>query len=177
MTEEMTIWSNSFKEYNPDYKHIVWGNKELDEEFNLEKIYQQYNMANEHPALKSNVLRLLLLQRFGGFYFDIDCECFSSLNDLLNCNFITNISGYNMRIIAYNEFFGSEPNSVIINKCIAKMNINISNIHIEQEWKTGYKLFNDVILCNSDKDTILLGPQVYKKYFKHYFIKTWVEKR
>jgi mannosyltransferase OCH1-like enzyme len=175
--EQMLTWSKSFKKHNPDYEYTLWGYEELKEIFNIKEIYKTYNMENEHPALKSNVLRLLLLQKFGGFYFDTDCECFSSLDDLTNCNFVTNVSGYNTHVIAYNEFFGSEPNGLMVNKCIDKMNINVSNIHIDQQWKTGYKLFNDVILCNSDKDTILLGPQVYEKYFKHYFTNTWVKKR
>jgi mannosyltransferase OCH1-like enzyme len=177
LPDNMKVWSESFLKYNKEYDYILWDDQTISEHFDLELIYNKYDLKEQHPALQSNILRLLLIQKFGGLYFDTDCECFSSLDDLLGCNFVTNFNGYNTRLVGYNEFFGSIPNGKIINKCLEKAEANISNIHIDIQWKTGWKLFNDVMVSFADKDMILLGPQIFEKYFKHYFTKTWVEKR
>jgi mannosyltransferase OCH1-like enzyme len=58
------------KKLNPDFEYMFWGNEAI-EEFHLEKEFKE---ATEF-AFFSNVLRIKILEKFGGVYIDADVIC------------------------------------------------------------------------------------------------------
>lgn len=73
-----------WKEINPDCEHILWDEEKIEEEFPgifsnniFANIY--YSQNNYHGL--ADIIRLYILYRFGGIYFDADCVPLRKLDD------------------------------------------------------------------------------------------------
>lgn len=73
---------NSWKKCNPDYKIIQWNenNFEVEKYPFIKKAYDQRAFA-----FASDMARLVVIYRFGGFYLDTDVEALKSFNNLRTC--------------------------------------------------------------------------------------------
>lgn len=70
----------SWKKFCPDYEIIEWN----EENFNLDySDYTRYCYENKKWAFLSDLVRLVVVEQYGGIYFDTDVEIVSSFNDLL----------------------------------------------------------------------------------------------
>ena len=163
---------------HPDYEYIFWDDDMInqyfkdDEYINLLKTLS--NFENIPKAFLSNYYRLRILQNFGGWYIDSDCEFISTLdnieiNDINHINHI--IVGYmsgqiNNGVIYFNK--SNEANS-ILNELINIIKFDITDlkkINTLFEDKDNHKytynhlnLFRDV--CYKHPDHILCLPNNY----------------
>jgi mannosyltransferase OCH1-like enzyme len=68
---------------NPTFRHTLWDDRSLRSiGLDVEALMAKYELPN--LACASSLLRLELLNRFGGIYADCDCECLKPLDSLLD---------------------------------------------------------------------------------------------
>lgn len=70
----------SWKKYCPEYKLIEWNEDNFNINYNA---YTQYCYQNKKYAFLSDYVRLLIVEKYGGVYFDTDVEVIRSLNTFL----------------------------------------------------------------------------------------------
>lgn len=70
----------SWKRYCPDYKIIEWNENNFDISYND---YTKFCYQNRKYAFLSDYVRLLMVEKYGGIYFDTDVEVIKPLNELL----------------------------------------------------------------------------------------------
>lgn len=70
----------SWKKYCPDYEIIEWNEDNFDLGCND---YTRYCYENQKWAFLSDFVRLVVVAKYGGIYFDTDVELLKSPNDLL----------------------------------------------------------------------------------------------
>jgi hypothetical protein len=81
--EQFQSFVDSWKTKNPDYEYKLWTDKD-NEEF-VEKHFGYLHMMYKHipkPIMKTDLIRYLILYVHGGFYIDLDMECFKPLDEL-----------------------------------------------------------------------------------------------
>ena len=83
--ENCRSWIESWKTLNPEWKHILWSDDELDEFVSKHypdflTIFRGYKLGVQ----RADAARYLLLHHFGGVYTDIDTECLMSLDIFAN---------------------------------------------------------------------------------------------
>lgn len=72
-------YQKSWQEQHPDWEYTLWTDKEVEAlDFDLKALYLRSTNYGE----KSDILRAELLDRFGGLYVDIDCECIQPFEKL-----------------------------------------------------------------------------------------------
>lgn len=99
------------KEYNPDYKIILWDDKKI------QKLLEKYeaikflynNTEILHGFIKkyqsqSDIARLVILREYGGFYIDIDYYCPLSLNKIYNDDDDVVVVGSEYKLLKYIPF-------------------------------------------------------------------------
>ena len=102
---------NKWTVFDDTWKIIHWDDKKL-ENFALHHI--------EGPTLKSDYVRLLILQKFGGIYADTDMMFFKPLDKFLNAKaFFTYQFPYIEKPLEFT------PKGLSLEKCIKKDKINI----------------------------------------------------
>lgn len=110
--------SDTWKEKHPDWKYILWTDKEVKK---LKLLNQHLYDKSKSYIEKSDILRLEILNQFGGIYVDTDFECLKSLGNL-NCyyDFYTGIGPSTSKSMTPNGFIASAPGHPIIKECINK---------------------------------------------------------
>jgi hypothetical protein len=83
--EDVQDCIQSWRDLNPSYNHILYSDEAarafIDKEFGA-RFARCYDMCH-HPAMKSDLLRMLALYYHGGIYFDADLVCIRSLERTL----------------------------------------------------------------------------------------------
>ena len=103
----------SWKKICPDYEIIEW----TEDNFDINQHpYLRWCYENKKWAFLSDFARLLIVQKYGGLYFDTDVELIKSPNKLLNYEAFYGFE--NEENVATGLGFGSEPNHVIINEMV-----------------------------------------------------------
>lgn len=165
-------WINTWKEKNPDFEHLVWSEKELSElGFRNQKLFDYFYKKKIWFGV-SDIVRIELVERFGGVYIDADMECLEPIEDLLAYDFWaveTNpIPGIKYRVS--NSAIGAIPNHPILEEYIERMG---KAKKIEPLWSTiGGTLFTEVIQEKKDGDDVVLPahtfyPENSKKTIKY----------
>lgn len=161
-------WTHLYR----DYDIVLWNDKMVDD-LNLIPSYLHniYYNTNLNTAFKADILRYLIINKFGGLYFDVDFECLKKLPDIfLNFNFLGAIQNNGEVAIG---FFGSQPNvqilfetleSIPISVQFAKQNNFYSNSNIYKI--TGPEFFNNI--CKK-----YFSEQNYFFFTKEYFYPYW----
>ena len=70
----------SWKKYCPDFEIIEWNEDNIDVYQNQ---YTTYTYDNKRFAFLSDYLRLLIVYKEGGIYFDVDVEVVRPIDELL----------------------------------------------------------------------------------------------
>lgn len=70
----------SWKKYCPDYKIVEWNEDNFDVNMNG---YTKWCYENKKYAFLSDFVRLWVVYRYGGMYFDVDVEIVQSLEELV----------------------------------------------------------------------------------------------
>lgn len=103
----------SWKKFMPDYEIIEWNEDNFDMDYND---YVRYCYENKKWAYLSDYVRLVVVCRYGGVYFDTDVEVIAPFDELLK-----NEAFYafeNDRYIATGLGFGAEKNHITIQKMV-----------------------------------------------------------
>lgn len=82
--EQLKKISFSWKQNNPEWQYIFWGKKEIESLLNdFPELIDDYNQF-PYDIQRWDIIRLLILYKYGGLYVDIDYECFRNLDPLFD---------------------------------------------------------------------------------------------
>jgi mannosyltransferase OCH1-like enzyme len=167
--------TKSWSKFNPEFEYTLWGEEVFEELGGRELLYEKYQLEGVHPAQISDILRILLIQKLGGFYADIDTECFQCIEPLFKNDFICYNYGYDsQKIIISFESWGAIPNHRFVNKLMSDIESKIKDPYIDKLWKYGFRRFQDSVILESDYDMTIYGPKTIKPYLKHHFLGSWL---
>lgn len=197
-TKKMEACINSWKKYCPDYQIIEWNedNFPLDEQCAF--IREAYN--NGKYAFVSDVVRLIVVYKYGGVYLDTDVELLKSIDELLEhpCymgwqddKYVANglgfgaekgnlVIGENLQYYLENNFVNSDGSfrmtacPVITTEVLRKRGIDFNNTYIQD--------LGDIIVYPTDYfnplDDATNRLKITENTFSiHWYAKTWVSKR
>jgi mannosyltransferase OCH1-like enzyme len=167
--------SKSWAKFNPDFEHIVWDERVYDEFGGKEYLFEKYHLDGVHPAQVSDIMRLKLIQKYGGLYTDIDCECFQSIEPLLVNEFVGYCYGYTSdKVLISFESFAAIPDQRIVNRVLDLIEYHINDVDMSLLWKFGFRRFQDTIITEMSNDITIYGPVVIAPYWKHHFYNSWI---
>lgn len=150
----------SWKKYCPDYEIIEWNEENFDVNCNT---YTKMCYEQAKYAFLADYIRLVVVERYGGIYFDTDVEVLRSLDSLLNCPAF--IGFENMQFINTGEGFGAEAHNPVIQQMLKEYDpllegfyefVSCPKLNTEAVQKFGLKLngekqkLKDVVIFPSD---------------------------
>lgn len=176
-----TAWMNTWQKKNPSMKHLVWREKDL-EEFGL-RFKDKYDYLKTRGILQGacDIVRVEILERFGGVYVDADSICLAPIEDapFMNSDFFVG-RDYDHRRGKYinrvaNGTIGSISNHPILKDYLER----IGQSGIFKWWRLGGAMLTDCIkgtdatilpVCtfypqNWDGRKAPLEGKVYAKHF------------
>ena len=186
LPKNANILINKLKSNNPHYKYLFFSDKDIDRFFAIEypeyiEIFKNF----EYNIQKFDFFRLVAIYHYGGFYFDIDVDINSCLDELCDYScvfpqeFKKNGDPYlqkkNMIMLIGNYGFGASPKNKFIKMCIdniIKPKISIDDIPGKGADKqknvfytTGPVLITDCYNDYPNKEEIkIIKPDNGKKY-------------
>lgn len=168
--EKYKQWAESWKIKNKHWDYILWTEEKIVPLCNNEQKKWFYTTKNFGP--KSDLARLLILEKFGGIYCDTDFECLKSMDLFINTTtfFAGTIFSANPEIA--NGIVGSIPNHPLIQKTLkqltAKTNKTNKTIAILNE--TGPAFFTKILLQNKNDwtSTDVIFPTHYLYPFPNF---------
>lgn len=169
-------WMKSWKNFNPDWEYKLWTEENI-KELNIKKFDVYSKKIN--PGYRSDILRYIILKKFGGLYADTDFECLKPLpSDILKYKFVAGtMFGYSP--IIGNSILLSTPNFIILDKILTHINstaykndINhiIKNSGPENVTKEFFSLEKKI------KDQILILPSNYFYPYPNFRISNHINK-
>jgi mannosyltransferase OCH1-like enzyme len=93
-----TVYLNKWKSLYPDYNFIFWNDELVESTDIITDNIKHYYYSDCNIALKTDLLRFKILEKFGGIYVDADTEPLKRMPD---------------DILKYNFFSGYQPNNEI----------------------------------------------------------------
>ena len=132
-------WMNSWRDLNPQWEYKLWDEKNI-KELNVDYLHVYSKKFN--PGYRSDILRYIILKKFGGMYVDTDFECIKPLpTNILKYKFIAGMMFGNNPCIG-NSILMSAPNFLLLNNILS---------YIKQK---DYKNDINYIIKNSGPDTV-----------------------
>ena len=132
-------WMNSWKEFNPEWEYKLWDEQNI-KELNVKDLNVYSKQFN--PGYRSDILRYVILKKFGGIYVDTDFECLKPIpSNILKYKFIAGMMFGNNPCIG-NSILLSAPNFLLLK--------NILNYIKSKEYKNEI----NYIIKNSGPDTV-----------------------
>ena len=160
MPQHCVEFCKEMKEMNPEFEHKLWGNEVL-QEFKEDKyLYSYLELNSGIPiAFICDRIRLLLLNKYGGIYLDVDCKpikpfsfIFNKLNDQ-HCFFAGMKRTQNHHTLIDCAIYGATVNSRVIDDCLSTYEyLNFAN---------GVHLFNNKIIETMEPDIALFGYEYF----------------
>ena len=115
---------DSWKEHCFDYKIVEWNEDNFDINTNA---YTKMCFEQSKYAFLSDYLRLIVVYKYGGIYFDTDVEVIKSIDNLLDNKAFFGFE--TDKYINTGQGFGAEADAEIINKMISKYDFLLDGIH------------------------------------------------
>lgn len=79
---EYVEYINKWKSMYPDCIHILWNKQLVEEKFKDElKLIEDIYYGDYHPVLKGDILRFMIIAKYGGLYVDCDIEPIKHMDD------------------------------------------------------------------------------------------------
>jgi mannosyltransferase OCH1-like enzyme len=152
--------TESWLKYNPDWEYKLWTDSDvIDLDFPNKGIFN--NISN--LGMKADLLRIEILNKFGGLYADIDFECLKSFDDMNRLSFYTGIVyGYNVEVNV--GIIGSIPNHPILIDYLSNINYQHGRESVDDIFNTtGPYYFTKIFLRNVNENTkdIVAFPTIY----------------
>ena len=115
---------DSWKEHCFDYKIVEWNEDNFDINTNA---YTKMCFEQSKYAFLSDYLRLIVVYKYGGIYFDTDVEVIKSIDNLLDNKAFFGFE--TDKYINTGQGFGAEADAEIINKMISTYDFLLDGIH------------------------------------------------
>lgn len=181
----------SWHEYMPDYKIMVWDDAALEQVGNT---YAKEAFAAKKWAFVSDYLRVYALYNYGGFYFDTDLEVLKSFDDFLDKNLVIGFEQSKKGFVTGTACVGSMPGQPLIKAVLASYE---DRSFLKKDGKldltTNLHVFMDCFVKQYDirfpypkSETLELEPGVLiyphdyfsqftgdRTYAKHHFLDSW----
>lgn len=114
----------SWRKYMPEYEIIEWNEDNFDINYNA---YTKMCYEQGKYAFLTDYIRLIVIEKCGGIYFDTDVEVLKSFDDLLECGaffgFETN------EYINTGEGFGAEAHHSVVSQMIHEYDFLLDGEH------------------------------------------------
>lgn len=181
--------SEKVKVLHEDYEYKFWTSiNEIEDEMSEgQKTVYKMLYDRKHYTFCADLLRVFVVQKYGGFYFDVDFEIKTRMDNFLNYDgmFIYNNedqTDYNIG----NGVFASKKDCPILKHCLNKIEVNPhhSNYWFGPSWfgtyvkdffNLSYKEENIKIIEEMKKHNVLYFPATdwYRDYATHYSLYSW----
>lgn len=151
--------TESWVKYNPEWEYKLWTDSDVDE---LDLINRPVFDSMRNLGMKADLLRVEILNKFGGLYVDVDFECLKPFDDFHKLSFYSGIVyGSNVEINV--GLIGSIPNHPILNDYLSNLNYNGKETQEDIFNTTGPYYFTKIFLKNITTETkdIVAFPTIY----------------
>ena len=146
----ITEWIQNYT----DYEVIVWNDELIKQKNLIPDNLKKYYFSNLPEAFKADIARYIILNKYGGFYFDVDFQFLKRIPDhFLNFKFLGGIQNNGEVAIG---FFASQINNDLLTETIESIPISI-NAAIQGNYYTGENLHK------------ITGPEFFNKICLKYF--------
>ena len=153
--KESLEFIRKWKEMYWDFDVVLWNDDRI-RQFDVIPDYLKnyYNDESLSHTFRSDISRYLILQKYGGLYFDVDFESLRRIPDsFFHFNFLSSFED-NKHVSG--AFIASQENSDILNKIIDSITSNIDFVKSQNR-------YNDSNLSE------IIGPIFFTKICKEYF--------
>ncbi len=141
--EKYKYFMNSWKVKNPDWKYVLWTDKEL----------HAFKMINKPLfdkstlwGTKADLLRYEILERFGGVYVDVDFECVRSMDELVySHSFFAGIADFDY---VNNAIIGAAPHHPLIKRVVRHLQTKTQTDIQNHEWQITGPFFLNYVCYN-----------------------------
>lgn len=152
--------TESWLKYHPDWEYKLWTDSDIkDFDFPNKDIFNSIS----NLGMKADLLRIEILNKFGGLYADIDFECLKSFNDMHKLSFYSGIVyGHNVEIAV--GLIGSIPNHPILLDYLSNIDYKNGKESVLDIFNvTGPYYFTKIFLRNINDKTkdIVAFPTIY----------------
>ena len=129
MPSKFVQQTKTWKEHHSEWEYRLWTENDLNR---IDSEYLNLINRTECYGQKSDILRIVILQKFGGLYVDVDYDCFRAC-DILNdsFDFYTTMRGFPVLHMQFPDAFQS-PIGICSSICGAIPNHPILNLFLEQ---------------------------------------------
>lgn len=144
-------FSEDFQKLNPNFKYFLWNKESVLSECSQHILYEHLKESN-HPVVSSDIARIIILDLFGGIYFDSDMRPEQSIplwileNKAFACYEHEKVLGQTIA----NGAVASEPSGVFVEKLIQEIS-KINPLDIKK--------------IDKKKCWLILGPRLWTKVF------------
>lgn len=114
----------SWKKCMPDYEIIEWNEDNFDINYNL---YTKMCYEQKKYAFLTDYLRLLIIEKQGGIYFDTDVETVKEFDDLLDCAAFFGFE--NDKYVNTGEGFGAEAHNFVVQQMLQEYEVLLDGRH------------------------------------------------
>lgn len=171
ITDTMKEYSNSWKEKNPDWKHMYMSREDR-ENFVLHEFGEEwYHIFKncELGVVQANIWRAMVIYKYGGVYTDFDAWCNEPIETWIKDDYSLTLAkddaepGNDICIIV----FGGKPGSPALKAVIDAVKKNVENNKIVKKTVielTGEILWTKILLGNDEKYNFYcypLGSQMF----------------
>lgn len=182
----------SWKKYCPDYEIIEWNEDNFDVNSNA---YTKMCYEQKKYAFLTDYLRLIIIQKYGGIYFDTDVEVVRSFDPLLNDGAFLGFE--TDEYVNTGEGFGAEANHPLVQQMIREYDQVLDGKHgikgcphlntealikhgLQQNGKIqriGSAMIYPVEYFNPYDDPTGILSKTENTYSIHWYGKSWLDKK
>lgn len=177
MPEKYTAWGRMLREMHPGWDVRFWTPDNLED---YDAVLDHYDLRGYHPALASDVFRIRVALKYGGFYLDCDCEPIGPLDPLRGAAFVcrspeepaAHFAGREVRINT-GDFFGAPPGSPLLASYIErceKMRSSAENIL----FRYGFLGLSEHLWARRAELTTVTRRELDERYVRHHSDGGWL---
>ena len=166
LPEQYAAYQQTWLRRHPDWELRLWTEDNLPQPLRRPEAAERLRV----PAERADILRLEVVWRFGGVYFDVDMECLRSIEPLVkDADFFTALTGSN---VANFYFFGAVAGHPILERGLEQ--IRPRKTYGFEKTKTGPR-FLDTLIADHRDELLLLEPPMLKHYTIHHGHRTYLD--
>lgn len=172
-------WNQGLKEFHPGWEVRLWTRENLPD---YDRVLERYDLKGYPPNIASDVFRVMVVLRYGGFYLDLDCEPVGTLEPLREHGFVccgdvtmrTEYGGYPLRVNS-GDGFGAETGSPILSSFMERCDLmrgSSENIL----YRYGFLGFSEHLWERRAHVTLIPRRELDEKYYRHHWHGGWYSK-
>lgn len=179
LPEPYDDWHQKVSELHPGWEVRLWSEDNLPD---YDQVLDRYDLRGYPPNIASDVFRIMVVLRHGGFYMDLDCEPVGSLEPLRDHLFVCcgdgptrpEYGGYPLKINS-GDGFGAEAGSPILSSFMARcdrMRESDENIL----YRYGFLGFSEHLWTRREDLTLIPRRELDEKFYRHHWHGGWYTK-